>query len=131
MSLAGWLKRIGLALGFAILAVTFCHRSPADAQVVPQTTASLNPFNDELQKLPPEQQAAKLADHLGVWCIGTKPFFMGITKTGKAKGYAYWSVTCAGAKAYLVQIEPDGHGEAVDCARFKAGGQGRECYKTF
>lgn len=100
------------------------------AQVAPPAK-SLNPVNDELLKLPPEQQAAKLADHLGVWCIGTKPFYMGMTKAGRARGYAYWSLTCAGAKDYLIQLEPDGHGEVTDCATFKAGGQGRECYRTF
>jgi hypothetical protein len=131
MSQAGRWNLVGSALGLAALAAAISHSSPIAAQVAPATTASLNPFNDELMKLPADQQAGKLADHLGVWCIGTKPFFMGVTKTGKAKGYAYWSVTCAGAKAYLVQIEPNGHGEAIDCARFRAGGEGRECYKTF
>jgi hypothetical protein len=132
MSEAGRSRRVGglRTIGIAALAGALYCTSAGLAQVAPAVTP-LNPFNDELLKSPPEQQAAKLADQLGVWCIGTKPFFMGMTKSGKAKGYAYWSLTCAGAKAYLIQIEPNGHGEVIDCARFRAGSQGRECYKTF
>jgi hypothetical protein len=54
-----------------------------------------------------------------------------VTKTGKAKGYAYWSVTCAGANSYMIQISPEGQGAAVDCQMLKTQGEGRECYKTF
>ena len=96
-----------------------------------QTAGSDNRYNDEMLHLTPQEQAAKLADHLGVWCIGTKPFFMGVTKQGAAKGYAYWSLTCAGGQSYMIQIEPDGKGAAVDCQTLKQGGEGRECYKTF
>ena len=96
-----------------------------------QTTSSGNKYNDELLKLTPEEQAAKLAAHLGLWCIGTKPFLMGVTKEGPAKGYAYWSVQCAGGESYMVQISPDGKGAAVDCKTLKENGEGRECYKRF
>jgi hypothetical protein len=99
------------------------------AQVAPPATA--NPFNDELLRLTPEQRAVKLADHLGLWCVGVNPFYMGMTKQGAAKGYAYWSITCAGTASYMVQITPDGVGAALDCRQLKAQGQGRECYKTF
>jgi len=109
------------------------HYPAGSTGAVAQTAAapSENHFNDELLGLPPQQRAAKLADHLGVWCIGTKPFFMGMTKDGAAKGYAYWSVTCAGGASYLIQITPEGQGAATDCRTLKQGGQGRECYKTF
>jgi hypothetical protein len=96
-----------------------------------QSDPAENTYNEELLHLSPQEQAAKLADHLGVWCIGTRPFYMGITKTGAAKGYAYWNLTCAGGKSYMVQIAPDGKGAAIDCAMLKAQGQGRECYKSF
>jgi hypothetical protein len=99
------------------------------AQVAPPP--SLNKYSDELLKLPPPEQAAKLAGHLGLWCVGTKPFYMGETKSGPGKGYAYWSITCAGTNSYMVQITPDGVGAAVDCNTLKAQGKGRECYKTF
>ena len=99
------------------------------AQVAP--APSLNPYSDQIQHMQPADQAAKLASHLGLWCIGTKPFLMGVTKSGKAKGYAYWSVTCAGANSYMIQIAPNGQGAAVDCRTLKAQGEGRECYKSF
>ena len=99
------------------------------AQVAP--TPSLNPYSDQMQRMPPADQAARLASHLGLACVGTKPFFMGMTKAGKAKGYAYWSVTCAGANSYMIQISPNGQGAAVDCRMLKAQGEGRECYKSF
>ncbi|HUI33927.1 MAG TPA: hypothetical protein VLX67_00215 [Stellaceae bacterium] len=90
-----------------------------------------NRYNDDLLKMSPQEQAAKLAEHLGLWCIGTKPFLMGVTKEGPAKGYAYWSIECAGGQSYMVQIAPDGRGAAVDCKTLKENGEGRECYKPF
>ncbi|HVH79478.1 MAG TPA: hypothetical protein VM782_08825 [Stellaceae bacterium] len=108
---------------------TLAEPVPVSGQVAPAPT--LNRFNDELMKLPPEQRAAKLAEHLGLWCIGTNPFFMGVTKSGQAKGYAYWSLTCAGSGSYMIQITPDGKGAALDCRVLKQQGEGRECYKTF
>jgi hypothetical protein len=99
------------------------------AQVAP--TPSLNPYSDQMQRMQPADQAARLAAHLGLSCIGTRPFFMGVTKAGRAKGYAYWSVTCAGANSYMIQISPNGQGAAIDCRTVKAQGEGRECYKTF
>lgn len=99
------------------------------AQVAPKP--SDNRYNAQMLQLKPEEQAAKLAEHLGLWCVGTRPFFMGETREGAAKGYAYWSVTCAGGDSYMVQITPDGVGAALDCRTLKAQGKGRECYKTF
>jgi hypothetical protein len=98
---------------------------------VAQVATPENRYNNELMNLQPQDRAAKLADHLGVWCIGTNPFFMGITKAGKAKGYAYWSVTCAGSGSYMIQITPTGQGAALDCRMLKQQGEGRECYKAF
>jgi hypothetical protein len=96
-----------------------------------QSGPAENQYNEQLLHMSQQEQAAKLADHLGVWCIGTRPFYMGSTKQGAAKGYAYWSVTCAGAQDYMIQISPDGKGAAIDCKTLKEQGQGRECYKTF
>ena len=96
-----------------------------------QTVPSGNKYNDELLKLSPQEQATKLATHLGFWCIGTRPFPMGVTKDGAAKGYAYWSIECAGGQSYMIQIAPDGRGAAVDCKTLKENGEGRECYKAF
>jgi hypothetical protein len=122
-SLLVWPIRIAL-----VTALLFAVGAPvADGQ--PASTG--NEYNDELLKMSPEEQAAKLAAHLGLWCIGTRPFAMGVTKDGPAKGYAYWSVQCAGGESYMVQISPDGKGAAVDCKTLKENGEGRECYKAF
>ena len=96
-----------------------------------QSDAAENKINEQLLHMSPQEQASKLADHLGVWCIGTRPFYMGMTKTGAAKGYAYWNVTCAGGQSYMIQLTPNGQGAAVDCKTLKEGGEGRECYKSF
>jgi hypothetical protein len=96
-----------------------------------QTAPGENKFNADLLKLAPDARAAKLAQYLGDFCIGTKPFAMGITKDGPAKGYAYWSLECAGGKSYAIQIAPDGKGAAIECSELKSQGEGRECYKTF
>lgn len=101
------------------------------ASGIAQTARTDNPYSDELSRMSPEERASKLASFLGLWCIGTKPFYMGITKQGRGKGFAYWSITCAGAQSYMIQLQPNGTGEALDCRVLKAQGQGRECYKTF
>jgi len=111
------------------LAAALCYILAGVPVAVAQTTD--NQYNDELLKLSPPEQAAKLAAHLGLWCIGTRPFLMGVTKTGPAKGYAYWNVECAGGQSYMIQIAPDGRGAAVDCRTLKENGEGRECYKAF
>jgi hypothetical protein len=120
--------RIWALLAFGVILYALVGSAVSAAQVATPE----NHFNDELMRLQPDEQASKLADHLGVWCIGTKPFFMGMTKTGKAKGYAYWSVTCAGSGSYMIQITPSGQGSAaIDCETLKQSGEGRECYKAF
>jgi hypothetical protein len=96
-----------------------------------QSVVVSNTYNDDLLKLSPQDQAAKLASYLGFFCVGTKPFFMGVTKAGPSIGFAYWSLECAGARSYAIQIAPSGKGEAIDCNELKANGKGRECYKTF
>jgi hypothetical protein len=134
-------RRHGVRCGIAFAAVALCCLAASRfgaAQVIPKTAAgdpkaaaSGNPYNDELLRMTPEARAAKLASFLGAACIGTNPFLMGVTKEGRAKGYAYWSVQCAGDKAYMIQLTPEGHGAAVDCQTLKEGGEGRECYKAF
>ena len=114
----------------ALAAALVCWVIGATAGLAQSGTVE-NQYNEQLLHMPPQEQSAKLADHLGVWCIGTRPFYMGSTKQGAAKGYAYWSVTCAGGASYMIQITPDGQGAAVDCQTLKQGGEGRECYKNF
>ena len=124
------IARRGAAVAAAILC---CVAQSTDGvgQVIPQAATSLNPYNDELLRMSPAAQAAKLASFLSFGCIGTRPFLMGITKEGAARGYAYWSIECAGGQSFMVQIAPDGQGAALDCREVKKNGQGRECYKTF
>jgi hypothetical protein len=128
-----WSKWAGRSqmLGACALAVAFFYLLAGSTVGAAQVAGAENSYNDQLMRLPPQERAAKLANHLGVWCIGTQPFFMGMTKGGAAKGYAYWSLTCAGSGSYMIQITPAGQGAAVDCRTLKEGGEGRECYKTF
>ena len=123
----------GMMLLAAMLLVLLGTATEGVAQVAP--TPSLNPFNDQMQRMQPADQAARLASHLGLGCIGIKPFFMGVTKAGKAKGYAYWSVgaaysiaavslvvsyvdTTAGAKALFYDSAADGRWAGTVIWRF-------------
>jgi hypothetical protein len=113
------------------------NRSPAAKQTQPPAGAPTaadeneNPYNATIMRLPPPQQAKQLSTFVGFDCIGTKPFLMGVTKQGPAKGYAYWSLECAGGKSYMIQLTPDGAAATIDCQTLKQDGQGRECYKAF
>lgn len=129
--------RRGIATAAAVLCCVAGARMAA-AQVIPKnatsyakTVAGENPYNEGLLRLTPEERAQRLAGLVGPTCIGTKPFFMGITKEGRARGYAYWSLECAGASSFMIQVAPDGEAAAIDCKTFKQNGEGRECYKTF
>ena len=99
--------------------------------VVAQNSAPENRYSTRLSRLSQATQAAELAAYVGFTCIGTKPFLMGVTKEGPAKGYAYWSVQCAGGKSFMIQMSPDGAVDPIDCQTLKQNGQGRECYKAF
>jgi hypothetical protein len=87
-----------------------------------------NKFNDELLSLPPEQQAKLLTKGIK-GCQGEAPFSMGVTTSGKAKGYAYWSVRCKDGRSFAVQITPKSQAMAADCRALE--GTGRECFKKF
>lgn len=126
------------AVAALMVATLVCGAAPtiAAAQVIPNAATSApqpgdNPYNEQLVRLPPDQRAARLARFVGATCIGSDPFLMGVTKQGPAKGYAYWSLRCAGDKSYMIQVAPDGSVAAMDCLTLKQNGEGRECYKTF
>lgn len=110
----------------AVLIYAFAGATTGAAQ-----TGFENPYNDELLKMAPADAAAKLAKYMGFFCIGTKPFFMGLTKSGPSRGFAYWSLECAGAKSYAIQIAPGGKAVAIECDVLKKNGEGRDCYKSF
>ena len=90
-----------------------------------------NPYSDTLLKLKPANRAARLAQIVGYWCIGTNAFYMGISTTGPSAGYAYWSLSCLNSGSYAIQIDPHGQWSAVRCEQLAAHGEGRECFKKF
>ena len=87
-----------------------------------------NSANDSLLTMSPEQQAELLTKGIK-GCVGTSPFPMGVTTTGKAKGYAYWSVRCKDGRSFAVQITPKSQASAADCKALE--GSGKECFKKF
>lgn len=115
------------AVGAAIVMAQFGVAGAAP----PSSKAPNNKANDYLLKLSPDQQAAWLARTVGEWCIATEPFEMGVSDRGPSTGYAYWSFRCINGGSYVVQLEPGGHGIAIDCDSFKKNGAGKECFKKF
>ena len=61
-----------------------------------------NSANDNLLAMSPEQQAQMLTKGIKD-CVGESPFPMGVMQTGKAKGYAYWSVRCKDGRSFAIQ----------------------------
>jgi hypothetical protein len=90
-----------------------------------------NPTNDRLLALPQAQVAQALGNSFRRGCIGVEAFPMGVTTSGRARGYAYWSVRCKNGRSYVVQIPPNAKIPPIveDCAVLK--GTGRECFKKF
>jgi len=87
-----------------------------------------NAANDLLLSMPPEEQAKMLTKGIK-GCVGESPFPMGVTTTGKAKGYAYWSVRCKDGRSFAIQITPKSLATAADCKQLE--GTGKECFKKF
>jgi hypothetical protein len=87
-----------------------------------------NSANDSLLAMSPEQQAQMLTKGIK-GCAGESPFPMGVTKTGKAKGYAYWSVRCKDGRSFAIQITPKSQATAAECKQLE--GSGKECFKKF
>jgi hypothetical protein len=125
MKRAGWFGVVAASIVLAAAGPTGAVGKSA------KSVKGLNPYNDEILALSPPDRAAKLAAEIGIWCIGTKAFLMGVTKSGPALGYAYWSLQCAGDGSYAIQIDPQGKGLATACSVLKQNGEGRECFKKF
>ena len=87
-----------------------------------------NSANDNLLAMSAEQQAQMLTKGIKD-CVGESPFPMGVTKTGKAKGYAYWSVRCKDGRSFAIQISPKSQATAAECKALE--GSGKECFKKF
>jgi hypothetical protein len=88
-----------------------------------------NEAHDFLTSLPAAERAKTLAKGIGQGCIGISAFPMGVTASGAAKGFAYWSIRCKGGRSFVVQISPDGKAIAADCQSLQ--GTGKECFKKF
>jgi hypothetical protein len=90
-----------------------------------------NPRNDRLLAMPEARVAQALGNSFRRGCVGVEAFPMGVTTSGRAKGYAYWSVRCKNGKSYAVQIPPNAKAPPVvaDCQALQ--GTGRECFKKF
>jgi hypothetical protein len=90
-----------------------------------------NPMTDRLLAEPESRRTAILAILARHNCVGTQSFLMGVTASGRARGYAYWSVGCQNGQSYVIQIKPDKQGTAFveDCRILR--GTGRECFKQF
>jgi hypothetical protein len=90
-----------------------------------------NPVTDHLLALPEDQRIATLGKMVHHDCVGTRAFLMGLTRTGRARDTAYWSVACDNGKSYVIQINRDKKGTSfvADCRVLE--GTGRECFQQF
>jgi hypothetical protein len=115
--------RIGLLLATALFAV--------GADWGAMAAGSGNRTNDRLLAQPENRRIEVLSKSIGHGCVGTSAFPMGVTATGKARGFAYWSLSCKNGKNYVIQIAPNAKGTvaAADCSVLK--GTGKECFKKF
>jgi hypothetical protein len=123
---------MGRGFGFAAaLAMATLSLSGAVAAAARHAPEPINKAHERLLQMPPPERAATLAAAVGHWCIGTEAFPMGVVTQGRGEGNAYWSLRCADGTAWAVQIDPFADVTAIDCASFKAAGQGKECFKKF
>jgi len=99
----------------------------ADAK--PKAAAPPNAANAELMKMTPEERAAKLAEKVGGWCIGTRAFLMGIVRGGPRPGSAYWSLECADGRSFAIELDRDGIGTVIDCPSYERASFGKKCFK--
>jgi hypothetical protein len=96
--------------------------------IVAMAADAKNATNERLLAATPVEQAQVLTKDIK-GCAGTSAFPMGMTMTGKAKGFAYWSVRCQDGRSFAVQISPDAKMAIVDCKALE--GSGKECFKKF
>jgi len=112
----GWGAAILLAAGIA----------GAAAAAAPQ-----NDVSQELERMTPAERAARLAQIVGFWCVGTQTFLMGVAAEGEEAGNAYWSVSCLDGSSYAIQIDPLGRPVSIPCSVLADTGKGKECFKKF
>jgi hypothetical protein len=90
-----------------------------------------NDFNTAIEKMTPADRAAYLAELIGITCVGTQTFLMGVADSGEEAGNAYWSVACLDGTSFAIQIDPLGRPVAVPCSVLADSGKGKECFKKF
>jgi uncharacterized protein YaaQ len=110
----GWGTAVLLAAGIAAAAAVAAPR---------------NDVSEQLERMKPEERAARLAEMVGFWCVGTETFLMGVADKGSEEGNAYWSVACLNGTRYAIQIDPLGRPVTVPCALLA--NTGKECFKKF
>ncbi|HEY1797742.1 MAG TPA: hypothetical protein VGG57_16645 [Stellaceae bacterium] len=93
--------------------------------------APRNELSEQLERMRPAERAAKLAQIVGFWCVGTQAFLMGVAQSGEEAGNAYWSVACLNGTSYAIQIDPLGRPVTVPCSVLADTGKGKECFKKF
>jgi hypothetical protein len=101
----------------------------AAATLAAHSAGSGNQVNDRLLSMPAAERTATIAHNVDQTCVGVEAFPMGVTTTGKAKGFAYWSVRCKDGRSFAIQIAPSGETFVADCQTLKA--NGKECFKKF
>ncbi|HTT78409.1 MAG TPA: hypothetical protein VMF86_01905 [Stellaceae bacterium] len=117
--------------GWLALALLLVAAAAAGAAERRHAARAVNPVNQKLLAMKPADRAALLAKAVGHWCIGTEAFPMGVTKTGRGAGNAYWSLRCADGSAWAVQIDPLAEVTAINCGVFNAMAEGKQCFKRF
>lgn len=117
--------RAVIALSGAVFLVSGAALTAAGA------AGSENSRNDRLLALPQAQVAQALGNSFHRGCTGIEAFPMGVTASGHARGYAYWSIRCKNGKSYVVQIPPNPKSPPMvaDCSVLQ--GTGHECFKKF
>jgi hypothetical protein len=79
-----------------------------------------NGANDNLLSASPKVQATILAKAVGPNCRGRTVFYMGIGKSGSSQNKGYWSVQCTTGRSFLVQVNPNGTSEILECSKYMA-----------
>jgi len=93
--------------------------------------APRNDFSEQLERMKPAERAARLAETVGFWCVGTETFLMGVADQGPEEGNAYWSVACLNGTSFAIQIDPLGRPVTIPCNVLADTGKGKECFKKF
>jgi hypothetical protein len=100
------MRRLSVGTGAALHATTMAYAA--------------NGANDYLLSVTPKIQVATLAKAVGANCRGQMAFYMGIGKSGMSEDKGFWSIRCADGRSFLVQVNPDGTSQVLECAALKA-----------